>query len=431
MTDFLSFSILFLTFSLSFYLILKKCNDISSTPLIYSIIWLFLYCFIVPLYGVSINRNFVFGNDISEFVAEAVLYYALGVFSFTLGFAIFHKKIPIIEYTYNSNSLVRSARLTLIISLVSIFFWADLSGYGISSLFFMGNVAVNNLDDFNYGGYNYLKAMFDWSFPALLLATISGMKKKELIFWIVLLSVIFISMGVRYRWLYLLSNFIFLLFLLRGRFLIFKKELLILLFVSCFLLLSVQFRADIKRFSLGLQDSLISESYDDSTIYRIYESLDNYVTFSSVIKYKSSYDYDLGRSLFLEPFIRMTPRSFFDNEKPEVYTLKIMRESFGSYDALMAGKAATNIAEYYIIGGVLGVVILCFIFGCAISYISRRLLVSPSVYSKISFILISTSMYHFISRGYFVGYIMHLSYALTGVAFILLLQSIEKYLGKR
>jgi oligosaccharide repeat unit polymerase len=386
---------------------------------------------IVPLYGLAVGVDHIFMNNVRYYIPEALYIYSIGILFFFIGYFIKRSIKPVeLHRTINGNVLAAYARLLFICSLIGAFAWAYFSGYGIGSLIFSGEHAeYDTIYAVSTGGFNYFKSMIDWCFAGFVLSIISNMKLKEKILWVTIFSIIFISIGVRYRLLYLLLTFVTTYVLIERSIKLNVKRIMLISSVVLFLLASVHFRGDLRRYSLGIQSHVFSDYYEKTTAYRIYESLDNYMTFASVIKYMDNgyVEYDYGESIVIQLFIRMIPKYFFDGKKPDVYTLKVMRESFGNSEALSAGKAATNIAEYYIMLGVLGVVIFMFTIGLLVSYFNKLLSKNTSEYKFTAIIMLYISMYHLTSRGYFVGYLMHLSFLMAPIA---LLKIIEPYKKK-
>ena len=122
-------------------------------------------------------------------------------------------------------------------------------------------------------------------------------------------------------------------------------------------------------------------------------------------------EHDFGETMFLYPFIRLTPSFLFEeNTKPyPPPSIKIIIDSFGTKAGITSGSAVTNIIEYYIAFGVIGIVIFMFFFGCLVAFIQNRLDVGNLMNLSL-YVIITISFFQFITRGFLPQYLNHLIY---------------------
>jgi oligosaccharide repeat unit polymerase len=134
----------------------------------------------------------------------------------------------------------------------------------------------------------------------------------------------------------------------------------------------------------------------------IMHQTDNYKTEMMVVKHirDNNVDYDYGESMFTHIFIRIIPASFFENDKkPEIPQLNIIKSSFNSKEGRYAGAAVSNVIEYYIAFGVVGIVFFMTILGVFLGYIAKKTNLSNSR-DRVIVVMIAMVMFQEITRGY-------------------------------
>jgi len=84
-------------------------------------------------------------------------------------------------------------------------------------------------------------------------------------------------------------------------------------------------------------------------------------------------EYDFGESMFYHILVRIIPATFFEGDvKPSIPQQEIIRNSSGTTEGYSAGSAVTNVLEYYIAGGITGIIIMMSFMGSVLGYISKR-----------------------------------------------------------
>nr|WP_321381983.1 O-antigen polymerase [uncultured Vibrio sp.] len=405
------------------YLVYKYCGGIKNNiAYFYVMLWLFLYDFLTPLYGLANNWLMLFGNDISDYFFTGVSYTILSMFFLTLGyfFRANQRNIKTVaintecETKYNNISITFS-RCILIISVLSVIIWAIISGYGLRALFMVNlfSDGVSDWSDDSYYRYNYLKQVFEMSLPALLIAYSAKMPRKELIFWFAICTTIILSFGFRYRIIILIFSFVIYYVLTND---INKRKVIkILIILATFISLNVAYgnaRGYIKNLTRDGSEVIEYQKKEYNPIENLFRYTRNYISNMSFIKYidHGEAEHDYGESMFGQIFIRALPKTLFENnEKPFPKSLEFSAKSWNSEEGLRAGEAFTYVIELYFSFGLPGIVFLSWFFG----YILRLLIERAYNYYGIVFVSLTTaSLFHYVTRGYLPGYLMSYMYML-------------------
>lgn len=144
----------------------------------------------------------------------------------------------------------------------------------------------------------------------------------------------------------------------------------------------------------------------------------------TVLKYyfeNSDAPHDYGETMFLYPFIRAVPASFFtNNTKPyPAPAMQLIIDAYGGDSrAAGAGRFVTNLFEFYIAFGLVGLILGMFIFGLVLRVLQDKWYWDRG-YNSILQIAIMVSLFQYISRGYLPQYLNHITY-LTAPVFILM-----------
>lgn len=130
--------------------------------------------------------------------------------------------------------------------------------------------------------------------------------------------------------------------------------------------------------------------------------------------------HDHGVTMFLYPFIRAIPSFLFaNNTKP--YPAPAMQLIINAYGGDLraegAGRFVTNLFEFYIAFGLIGLIGGMFTFGLILRYLQDKWYWDGS-YNSIIQIAIMVSLFQYISRGYFPQYLNHLVYLIAPVALL-------------
>lgn len=110
------------------------------------------------------------------------------------------------------------------------------------------------------------------------------------------------------------------------------------------------------------------------------------------------FDYTLGKGMIVESIQSLIPRILWPNKKSQSYMNECMNKTTG-YGPTSAAMSWPNVAEYYMEFGILGVIVLSYIFGYIMSY-SLKLYQSSSIKSILSYTLLFPTFFQLIIRGY-------------------------------
>lgn len=149
-----------------------------------------------------------------------------------------------------------------------------------------------------------------------------------------------------------------------------------------------------------------------------------YTTFYGMVQsYPDTYPYMLGRT-FLYVFILFVPRVLWA-AKPDNPVRDMVEHSLGSL-ARTNGRAVANIGEFYANFGIIGVILLMFLFGYITSKL-KRMYEDPSENRLIMYSVLYPLMFQWVARGNFSG-----NFYYTLFAFVpLLIQSVVKNITRR
>ncbi len=152
--------------------------------------------------------------------------------------------------------------------------------------------------------------------------------------------------------------------------------------------------------------------------------LTTYTTFYGMVQsYPSAYPYMFGRT-FLYVFILFVPRVLWAG-KPDNPVRDMVEHSLGAL-ARTNGRAVANIGEFYANFGIIGIVVLMFLFGYIVSKL-KHMYEEPSENRLIMYAFLYPLMFQWVARGNFSG---NFYYTLFGFV-PLLIQWFVKHLGGR
>jgi len=297
--------------------------------------------------------------------------------------------------------------------------WMYLNGFGITQFLFSifnTSSSASVVDELSLS-YPYLMQFIDSLTPAFLILLFIKERRWVLFFLFILQLSIYISLGFRYRLIIFFMAFIFyMLFSSRVDFKQIAKVFwgVILAFITLYTV--TMYRGEIRERAVGIEASNVI--VDDSGLEKIHKSIRNYMSFSSLYGYMEDTDQEhgLGSTMILQVFVRAIPSVLFeDGIKPKPLSNVVSAKSWGSYVGLNAGEAYSHIAEAYFEFGMVGVILIAFLFGTLLSKMRN---VTIDTGFKLVFIsFTSGSLFHFITRGYFPGYIMAYAYGLIPILF--------------
>jgi len=394
--------------------IIKRDGWIRHLPMIYAFPLYFFYIFIIPAWGYFNGVKTLFSADIYD-------YYWIGLLNITIGFSVFYssyfyfikKGMPF--WHLNKNNIfirLNFCRILIILGIISSILWGFFGEFGVKSLFLLQSsiASPDSIEEAFSGGYSYFIFFINLAIPGIIFSVYTTMTIKERLFWIVIFSIICLSIGFRYR-LALLFTGMLIVYLINNGINRHTKKLFTIgiTLLIIFMVGSTYFREDIRRTALGLET--IEDITDDTVYKRIFNSSNNFLVQLSVQKYynDSNVEYDYGKSVILESFKRAIPSSFFSKgDKGDVYSLDVIKNSFLDIEGYLSGQAALNFTEFYIAGGIFGIIFFSILFGFIFAILSNKCLKSSKkgVIATFVNLMIAISMFNFVTRGYIPGYLM-------------------------
>lgn len=138
-------------------------------------------------------------------------------------------------------------------------------------------------------------------------------------------------------------------------------------------------------------DKLFSPFDSDLTTYKPF--------YGMVVQYPKNYEYEMGRS-YLYTFVLFIPRILWKG-KPANPASEIVENSL-NYQARISGQAYSGIAEFYANFGVLGTIVLSFLFGKLLSK-CKKLYQEPTPDRLIIYSILYPFLFQLVARGNFAG----------------------------
>lgn len=412
-----------LIFYVLIFVILRKNGGFKNNMGAYLVFGIyFLYFVLNPFYAVMMGKTKLFGYDSFDSLDYlSLVYFLASIFTF-LGFllgGVFRK--PEISYNESLAFDCKFARFWLLFGIISIVLWAILTGYGIKTLF-LANLFVDTGSDFaKTGDMNYLKQLFLFSVVGLIFAKNSTMTTLEYLSWFFVIVLITIGFGFRYIVIILFLSLFFYssvdAWQKRKLSLLSIKNITLAIFLMIFIIGLGQFRNYIKSEARGIHNVSAVEFSQEYDLYSsIFTYSRNFIADSALIQsvQNGKADIDYGHTLVLQNFIRAVPSSVI-GDKPYPKSLIASKESWNNVEGYMAGEAFTHIGEFYFTGGLFGVILLSTVFGFIVHVSTSNL----TTKRKVAFATITLgSLFHYITRGYFAGFLMAYFFYIVPTFFI-------------
>lgn len=409
------------------FIVIFKNDFRKHLALLFVSITMFVFMFFSPFYGYNEGFKSLFNNYLWDYYPNIVLNYFIAITAFFIGYLIFKKRKPVLrKVSVEKNDLISISfiRIGLLIGVFSFALWGLSSGKSLSSIFLLNFFGIVDYSDYTVEtrGNNYLLLMIEIFIPLLTLALYSKMRKIELLMWVMIVSIIFLSQGFRYRFILLLSSFL-LIYLLDNKF-TFKK--VIILGMSFFIFMYAVIGVSNYRNSIreSVKGAFIEQDYKSRNrdiSYIIFASTRTYMAFGSLLKYMETYNipYGYGETMFGHIFIRMIPSSFFENNtKPTPPAVEVSAKSWGSKEALTAGEAYGGVGGTYYEFGTIGVALFFMIIGMITKWLDQRLFISNNKIKIVFYIIITVSLFKIITRGYLPEFFFSFSFMMLPFIYI-------------
>lgn len=370
----------------------------------------FIYIFLGPLSSLMKSNYVKFGGDFRDYFEDGLFIYVIALLSiftsYVLSSLILQKKAKEKvknEYVLRKNYLVIVMIVFLIVTLVSYIYPS-----GIDQPLSQSNTLSN-----------YFLFLSD---SLILMFVILFYERKKNFFILMMCGVsilTFLLLGFRYRILFLIIAYVYSLLINGDSFNVKKISrylvgFVIIVFVINFISIN---RYSFKDRNYGSITSAFESPKDLSTYEYFLAQTNNYSTDFNVLRYMevNHIEHDYGLSLIGHIFIRVTPSSFYlNNKKPPIPQQKIIQSCFSSAEGYFSGSAVTNIFQYYIGFGLFGVMIFMFIFGFIISYISQKWDTSIPR-NRVIIVMSAMVVFQEVTRGYLPQVLTHLIYLLLAL----------------
>ncbi len=407
--------------------IIFKYGYRKHLALLFLFITMFVFMFFSPLYGYLTHFTTLFDNYLWDYYPEIVLNYLIAIVFFLLGYLLLKKRRVSYDLSFTSKENYIDAkfiRIGLLISLFAFIMWGVTSGKSLSNIFLLGFFGLSENATYTEGlkGNNYLLLMIETFIPLLALSLYSNMKKSELVLWITIVAIIFLSQGFRYRFILLLSAFL-LIYLYNNKLSI-RKILFLGMSISIFMYAIIEvsnYRSSIRNSVKSGYVSQDAKSSNRDIANIVFSSTRNYLAFGSLLKYMDNTDipYGYGETMIGHIFIRMLPSSFFDkNIKPRPPAIEISAKSWGSREALTAGEAYGGVGGVYYEFGSVGVALFFLLIGMMTKWLDQRISTSNNKIKVVFYIVITISLFKIITRGYLPEFFFSFSFILLPFLYI-------------
>lgn len=368
-------------------------NPQKHFAFLFALIIYFVYIFLGPLNTLQTEDYYLFGTYFGDYFTGTVLLYILAMLCF--GTSYFFSYSSTVQRRFLNKKRFRLNEKYYVYLLL---FFAAVA-YMISR-----KASITAGESFGGGFLNYLVFLADSLIIAfLILLSEKKMKAGHLILLIVTI-IFYLILGFRYRIIILLVGLLYHFFIankIRPSILIKWAVYLAGVF---FILNFISINREAFRNMEFSEVQWTSDSPDDMTPYQyVMHQTSNYKADMMVYKYMDlnhQVNFDYGESMFMHILIRIIPKNFFPgNVKPSIPQQEIIKYSTGTDEGLFAGSAVTNIMEYYIAGGVIGIIMFMSILGFLMGYISKRTdLTRPR--DRVIVMIMIMVLFQEITRGY-------------------------------
>ncbi|RYI28774.1 oligosaccharide repeat unit polymerase [Bacillus infantis] len=372
---------------------------------IYFIIGAYLLYFVVfPLYTIYQKQYSFLGLDLRNDFYLGVISSIIAILSIYIGYynpLVKRIGLSIPSLQLDNKRIKILSMCFSIITLCTFVSWIVLSGVPLSRFFLpgliSGYISTGN-SDYIGESYNFLYSFIEWTIPTSILGYIYFKNKKISMAIILLLLIIFSSIGFRFRVIILVISFFYIYqkIIKKNNTSTVNRKLVFFSLILVFLVGWIGAnRTSFRGFTQGEIDNSISTTLDT-----FMSSLNLFTPLVAVIKRVP----DIYGYAYFEPLlyilIRFIPREIWPT-KPSPDFLNKIPLSINTMEGFTAGAAVPHFGEYYIAFGYGGIVIGCIIFGM----FSRFLLEFKNANKENNVVLIFyiVSLAHLIqmiSRGY-------------------------------
>lgn len=389
---------------------------------------LFVYTFLTPFYYYSIDYVGIYGLDIRSYYGKGFLLFSLNIISFFIGYNIINKKKVSEKFVSNDkNSSKTEFRIIFYVFFFIVLMNLVLGGINLINVFlFFGGSDETSLFviDEVLGYSNYLGNFSDSLIIMLPVLFYVGVKKKELLIYLIPSLILFILMGYRYR---VILTFLGLgiITIIKSRKRIFKLNYLIGFFVFFYSLMFItQNRYSLSHNSLESVKPVEFNSIGEELAKQTRGGIVDITVLKNFEENGPPYDY--GKTMFLSTLIRGLPSAMFPNKtKPEPFWYESMKDLWKGAKHTPFGEAVTGIGFNFVSFGYLGVSVFAFLFGIFLKVVEFKR--NSNVGYLIFYLAVVFTSFQYISRGYFPQAVDHFMFFMMPLFLLLIINKVKSY----
>lgn len=377
----------------------KNEMDILEPIVFISVIYITMFT-IIPMYDIAKGQIVFFDVNLSEFAIKGTIIALLGYISFWIGYTISIKKKRRESFKENKYNVDKIIKLTLIIwsgcFIISVLYLVLTGGYNLSYILTGGLIGnVNKLDTAT--SPLGIMSMFSYSLvPTCLIYSEYGKSKMSKVLIFFLTAVVQYIRGFRFILIILLLSYIYIYYIKRKK----RPTINVLVFsiIGAIVLIGVM---EFARGAVRTGGEIKWHLFDSEVILEaVFGNFRIYNSFYAVIKsVPDIIPYLYGGQMIVYTLVMFVPRIIWSN-KPYPKVNEPIRIGISEY-AAKAGQAYPGIGEYYYDFGILGVVIIMWLFGYIMRKIKQKYLLSRTdKFGIIKYSIIVPTTLQLIIRGY-------------------------------
>ncbi len=341
------------------YIITRKSYYIFE-PIVFSTFLYYMIFVLVPIKNIYEGNIYEFGINVIGGCIKGTIVFMLGYLSMLFGY-YYRQNIKNNNIVNNIENvkIQKILKLSWILwSVGFIFFLVFMYSIGQSPLYMIsfGKLGSGSLGKLNYS-FGFMSQIIYLSFFPLLNIYNFGKNIKIKIILLLLTCVPLATRGFRNVFIILLSSFVVFYYIKQNKVISTKMIIYCLLtFLMIFGIIGTTRNYTRKGINVDMSNFKISSGYKGILYY--FETYKCY--YGAVEKYPSKYEYTKGRQLgYL--FIMFIPRILWP-QKPDAPNREVLSHATSEISA-EAGSIMPNIGEYYTEFGILGTIIMMYIFG--------------------------------------------------------------------
>jgi hypothetical protein len=350
-------------------------SDLLS-PAVVVVAAYFLYLVMGPAYDLATGRTAFLGRELIDLYPHGLALSLVAILSFWVGYflTVGRRLGEFLPAPKPPKAWGKTyAAVVLIVGALGFLVWSYTQGQSLRSFLLPGIIASIQASGQSAdtmlgegGAANYLLFMIELFIPGILLSVTFGRSRLWVGFWLALATVIYASIGFRYRFVILGVALLVLLNVRRERPLRPVQMLPALLGILLLMSLVRENRSEIRAAAVGTISEVRLESISSQTLTdNLFAEARIFPTFlvvADAVPERIPYDYGLT---FASVLTRAIPRELWPG-KPAPSFQRIIIESYGTSAAEVSGPAYPNFGEYYIVLGIPSLILGMLFFGIGV-----------------------------------------------------------------